>query len=95
MAGYKCENFQSCDHYSKLNWVRCIYCQDSCRDLLAVMLSPSVMTIWNADTGTKVSRFTFTETIVSFVFNPFQSENLIREWKLLYISQLYQFFFPL
>lgn len=50
---------------------------DTCRDLLAVMLNPGVMTIWNADTGTKVSRFTFTETIMSFSFNPFQPENLI------------------
>ena len=51
--------------------------QDACRDLLAVMLSPSSMTIWNADTGIKVSRFTFTETIVAFAFNPFQPESLI------------------
>ena len=51
--------------------------QDSCRDLLAVMLSPSSITIWNASTGQRVSRFTFTETIVAFVFNPFQLENLV------------------
>ena len=38
------------------------------------------MTIWNADTGTKVSRFTFTETIMSFTFNPFQPENLVCEF---------------
>lgn len=63
-------------------YLQCTCCpvmQDSCRDLLAVMLSPSSITIWNASTGTKVSRFTFTETIVSFVFNPFQPENLVCE----------------
>ena len=53
--------------------------QDGCRDLLAVMISPSSMTIWNADTGVKVSRFTFTETIMALAFNPFQPENLICE----------------
>ena len=57
----------------------CVSVQDSCRDLLAVMLTPSSITIWNASTGTKVSRFTFTETIVAFVFNPFQPENLVRK----------------
>ena len=35
------------------------------------------MTIWNADTGTRISRFTFTETITAFTFNPFQTEQLI------------------
>lgn len=43
------------------------------------MLTPNTITIWNASTGQKVSRFTFTETIVAFVFNPFQPENLVRE----------------
>ena len=69
-------------HCSKSCVCMCLHVflyQDSCRDLLAVMLTPGVMTIWNADTGTKVSRFTFTETILSFAFNPFQQENLVRE----------------
>ncbi|KAL5471412.1 hypothetical protein EMCRGX_G029528 [Ephydatia muelleri] len=50
---------------------------DSCRDLLAVMLSPSSMTIWNSDTGTAVSRFAFTEVVMAFAFDPFIAESLI------------------
>jgi hypothetical protein len=50
---------------------------DLSQDLLAVMLSPSTLTIWNSSTGTKVNRVTFSETIVAFTFSPFQSENLV------------------
>lgn len=50
---------------------------DSCRDLIAVMLAPSTMTLWNTDTGTRISRLTFFETISNFTFNPFQTEQLI------------------
>ena len=53
--------------------------QDSCRDLLAVLVTPNTMTIWNADTGTRVSRFTFVETLQAFVFDPFKAEDLICE----------------
>ena len=37
------------------------------------------MTIWNTDTGTKVSRFTFIETILGFAFDPFKAETLVCE----------------
>ncbi len=55
--------------------------QDSCRNLLAVLVAPSTMTVWNADTGTKVSRFTFTESIHAFLFNPFKPDDLVCEFK--------------
>ena len=45
--------------------------------MIAVMHSQSTMSIWNADTGTKVSRFTFAETILAFTFNPFQLDSLV------------------
>ena len=53
--------------------------QGPAQDLLAVMLSPNSLTIWNAGTGTKVNRVTFSETIEAFTFSPFQSEILVCE----------------
>ena len=58
--------------------------QDSCKNLLAVLVAPSTMTVWNTDTGTKVSRFTFTESIHAFLFNPFKPDDLVCEFKGLY-----------
>ena len=56
------------------------------------MLTPSSITIWNASTGTKVSKFTFTETIVAFVFNPFQPENLVCKSVIEYCIEVFYFF---
>lgn len=53
--------------------------QGPAQDLLAVMQSPSSLTVWNAGTGTKVNRVTFSETIEAFTFSPFQAEILVCE----------------
>ena len=58
--------------------------QDSCRDLLAALIAPSQLCIWNADTGTKISTMSFSETVVSMAMNPFDSSNFIGE-RLTYI----------
>ena len=53
--------------------------QDLTQNLLVVMLSPSSLSIWNADSGTRVTRLTLSETIEAFTFSPFQTENLVCE----------------
>lgn len=46
---------------------------------MAVISSPGTLTLWNADTGSRLTRFSFSETICSFAFNPFQLEQLVRK----------------
>ena len=53
--------------------------QDSAQNLLAVLVSPNILTVWNTDTGTRVNRIIFSESVLSFTFNPFQPEQLLRE----------------
>ena len=53
--------------------------QDTGLELLAVMLSPSTLTLWNSSSGSKITRVTFSETIEAFTFSPFHSENLVCE----------------
>jgi hypothetical protein len=50
---------------------------DTGQELLAVMLSPSTLTLWNSTSGSKITRVTFSETIEAFTFSPFHSENLV------------------
>ncbi|XP_019864425.1 PREDICTED: WD repeat-containing protein 11-like isoform X2 [Amphimedon queenslandica] len=50
---------------------------DTCRDLLLIFTSPGTMCIWNADTGTRISRTTFAENILSFSFNHFSPDQLV------------------
>ena len=77
MANHQCELFGGIERVCRSTVDLLALVQDSCRDLLAVLVAPSTMTIWNADTATKVSRFTFSEAITAFSFSPFRPENLV------------------
>ncbi|XP_005089399.1 WD repeat-containing protein 11 [Aplysia californica] len=50
--------------------------QDACRDLLVCLHPPYSLILWNADTGTKLWKKSYTETLLSFTFDPFNSRNL-------------------
>lgn len=56
-----------------LEWLRV---QDACHDLLVVLHAPSSMILWNADTGTKLWKKTFQETLLCFAFDPFTPCNV-------------------
>uniref|UniRef100_A0A2C9KHQ4 Uncharacterized protein n=1 Tax=Biomphalaria glabrata TaxID=6526 RepID=A0A2C9KHQ4_BIOGL len=50
--------------------------QDACRDLLVCLHPPYSLIVWNADTGTKLWKKSYTENLLSFTFDPFNSKNL-------------------
>lgn len=50
--------------------------QDACHDLLAVLHAPSSLILWNADTGTKLWKKTFQESLLCFAFDPFIPSNV-------------------
>lgn len=50
--------------------------QDACRDLLVCLHPPYSLILWNADTGTKLWKKSYTENLLSFTFDPFSSKNL-------------------
>ncbi|KAH9489673.1 WD repeat-containing protein 11, partial [Bulinus truncatus] len=50
--------------------------QDACRDLLVCLHPPYSLILWNADTGTKLWKKSYTENLCSFTFDPFNSKNL-------------------
>ena len=54
--------------------------QDACHDLLVVLHAPSSMILWNADTGTKLWKKTFQETLLCFAFDPFMPSNVTCEF---------------
>lgn len=62
--------------------------QDACRDLVALLISPNSLFIWNVERGTKVARCTFYETITQMEFDPFNSSFLVRELYIILCSVL-------
>jgi len=50
--------------------------QDASHDLLAVLHPPHSLVLWNADTGTKLWKKTYTETLQSFCFDPFDPSRM-------------------
>ncbi|MGH0115855.1 UNVERIFIED_CONTAM: hypothetical protein FKN15_054211 [Acipenser sinensis] len=50
--------------------------QDASRDLLLAVHPPNYIVLWNADTGTKLWKKSYTENILSFSFDPFDPSNL-------------------
>ncbi|CAG5129448.1 unnamed protein product [Candidula unifasciata] len=50
--------------------------QDACRDLLVCLHPPYSLILWNADTGIKLWKKSYTENLLSFTFDPFNSKNL-------------------
>ena len=62
--------------------------QDACRDLVALLVSPNSLFIWNVERGTKVAKCTFYETVTHMEFDPFNSSFLVCKFKLL-LSLLY------
>ncbi|GFO31567.1 WD repeat-containing protein 11 [Plakobranchus ocellatus] len=50
--------------------------QDACRDLLVCLHPPYSLILWNADTGTKLWKKSYTETLLNFTFDPFNYKHL-------------------
>ncbi|KAK3729030.1 hypothetical protein RRG08_005403 [Elysia crispata] len=50
--------------------------QDACRDLLVCLHPPYSLILWNADTGTKLWKKSYTETLLDFTFDPFNGRHL-------------------
>ncbi|GFR86903.1 WD repeat-containing protein 11 [Elysia marginata] len=50
--------------------------QDACRDLLVCLHPPYSLILWNADTGTKLWKKSYTETLLDFTFDPFNGKHL-------------------
>ncbi|KAK3585480.1 hypothetical protein CHS0354_003328 [Potamilus streckersoni] len=50
--------------------------QDASHDLLAALHPPYSLVLWNADTGTKLWKKSYTEVLISFSFDPFNQRNM-------------------
>ena len=60
--------------------------QDACHDLLVVLHAPSSMILWNADTGTKLWRKTFQESLLCFAFDPFMPSNVTCKFTICFLQ---------
>ncbi|XP_062608661.1 WD repeat-containing protein 11-like isoform X2 [Saccostrea cucullata] len=50
--------------------------QDASHDLLVALHPPYSLILWNADTGTKLWKKSYTEPLLAFSFDPFSSKNV-------------------
>ncbi|XP_078310578.1 WD repeat-containing protein 11-like [Crassostrea virginica] len=50
--------------------------QDASHDLLVALHPPYSLVLWNADTGTKLWKKSYTEPLMAFSFDPFNSKNV-------------------
>ncbi|KAG8183940.1 hypothetical protein JTE90_006865 [Oedothorax gibbosus] len=50
--------------------------RDSCQNLLLALHPPYSIVLWNTETGSKVWKKSYTETILSFAFDPFAGNNI-------------------
>ncbi|KAJ8316897.1 hypothetical protein KUTeg_004801 [Tegillarca granosa] len=50
--------------------------QDASHDLLIVLHPPYSLILWNADTGTKLWKKSYTESLISFSFDPFNPRHV-------------------
>ncbi|ESP00415.1 hypothetical protein LOTGIDRAFT_140712, partial [Lottia gigantea] len=51
--------------------------QDASRDLLVALHPPYSLILWNADTGTRLWKKSYTEPLLSFSFDPFNSKDVV------------------
>ena len=58
-----------------LHW---LWTQDASHDLLAALHAPSSLVLWNADTGIKLWKKTFQESLICFAFDPFSPAKVTR-----------------
>jgi len=52
---------------------------ETSHELLLVLYNPNYMILWNADTGVKLWKKTFTDNIVQMVVDPFKVTNMTGE----------------
>ncbi|GIY91574.1 WD repeat-containing protein 11, partial [Caerostris extrusa] len=50
--------------------------RDSCHQLLVGLHPPYSIVVWNTETGSKVWKKSYTETLLSFAFDPFSENNI-------------------
>ena len=62
--------------------------QDACHDLLVVLHAPSSMILWNADTGIKLWKKTFQETLLCFAFDPFMPSNVTCKFLMYFLEHI-------
>lgn len=74
MATVLCEFSVGSKSVVGLKWLQD---NDACRDLVALLVSPNSLFIWNVERGTKVARCTFYETITHMEFDPFDPSFLV------------------
>lgn len=51
-------------------------CQDTAHSFLVALHPPYSLVLWNAETGTKLWKKSYTEPLVSFAFDPFETRNI-------------------
>jgi hypothetical protein len=56
--------------------------QDSCRDLVAVLMSFNQLCIWNAEAGIKIKSFVFDVNAHSMSLDPFNSARMLCKYLL-------------
>lgn len=54
-------------------------CQDTAHSFLVALHPPYSLVLWNAETGTKLWKKSYTEPLVSFAFDPFETRNIACE----------------
>lgn len=59
--------------FSDMEWLTY---QDASHDLLVALHPLYSLVLWNADTGTKLWKKSYTEPLLSFSFDPFNSKNV-------------------
>ena len=69
--------------FSDLEWLTY---QDASHDLLVALHPPYSLVLWNADTGTKLWKKSYTEPLMAFSFDPFNSKNVACECLLWFVQ---------
>lgn len=59
------------------------YGRDLCQHLLVALHPPYSVIVWNTESGTKLWKKSYTESLLSFAFDPFSENNVT--CKILYI----------
>ncbi|XP_064630114.1 WD repeat-containing protein 11-like isoform X2 [Lineus longissimus] len=72
-AGVKSEFSEGQKPVSDLEWLST---QDASHDLLAALHPPATLVLWNADTGTKLWKKPYSDTLLSFSFDPFDPSHV-------------------
>ncbi|XP_074640587.1 WD repeat-containing protein 11-like isoform X2 [Tubulanus polymorphus] len=72
-ASVKAEFCDGSKHIQDMEWISS---QDVSHDLLATIHPPYTVILWNADTGTKLWKKNYAETLLSFSFDPFDANRV-------------------